>query len=114
MLRETIRQDYRLTWTGTNTVVHREFLKDWTTSSAVNLPMTSARLRLSVVRTGLRSIRATYSVARVPRFTCTKNFVFIIFSRLEISAEKESLRVREEVTLVRATGCQPRVNQVSR
>src|SRR5205823_13559096 len=47
---------------------------------AVNLPMTSARLRLSVVWTGLRSIRCTYSATRVPRTTFTTNFVFFIVS----------------------------------
>jgi hypothetical protein len=60
--------------------VHREFAGELTTSSAVNLPMASAKLRLRVVSTGLRSIRRTYSAARVPRTSFTKNFVFFIVS----------------------------------
>lgn len=52
---------------------------DLTASSAVNFPMTSASLRLSVMVTGALSIRRTYSAARVPpRFTFTMNFVFVI------------------------------------
>jgi hypothetical protein len=71
---------YSLTWTGTSSGVHREFARELTTSSAVNLPMASAKLRLTVVSTALRSIRWTYSAARVPRTSFTKNFVFFIVS----------------------------------
>src|SRR5271170_914994 len=54
---------------------------DLTASSAVNLPMTSASLRLVVVWMGVRSIRCTYSAARVPlRFTFTRNLVFFMVS----------------------------------
>jgi len=52
---------------------------DLTASSAVNLPITSASLRLIVVSMGVRSIRRTYSGTRVPpRFTFTTNLVFFI------------------------------------
>jgi hypothetical protein len=77
-------------------MVHREFPRDLITSSAVNFPMTIARLRLSVVWTGVRSIRVTYSIARVPpRFTCTTNFVFFIVSLFNVQflLRSESLRV---------------------
>jgi hypothetical protein len=48
-------------------------------SSAVNLPITSASLRLVVVWMGVRSIRCTNSGARVPpRFSFTTNLVFFI------------------------------------
>ena len=52
---------------------------DLTASSAVNLPITSASLRSVVVWMGARSIRCTYSGARVPpRFTFTTNLVFFV------------------------------------
>jgi len=52
---------------------------DLTASSAVNFPITSASLRLSVIWMGVRSIRCTYSGARVPpRFTLTTNLMFIM------------------------------------
>src|SRR5712692_10534617 len=52
---------------------------DLTASSAVNLPITSASARLVVVWIGARSIRCTYSGARVPpRFTFTTNLVFFM------------------------------------
>jgi hypothetical protein len=41
---------------------------DLMASSAVNLPITSASLRLNVILTGVRSIRCTYSAAWVPPF----------------------------------------------
>ena len=48
-------------------------------SSAVNLPITSAILRLVVVWMGVRSIRCTNSGTRLPpRFNFTTNFVFFI------------------------------------
>src|SRR5580658_2924105 len=55
---------------------------DLTASSAVNRPITRASLRLVVVWMGVRSIRWTYSGARVPlRFTFTRNLVFfMVFS----------------------------------
>src|ERR1700738_4006467 len=50
---------------------------DLTASSAVNLPISNASFRLVVIRMGARSIRCTYSGARVlPRFTFTINLVF--------------------------------------
>jgi hypothetical protein len=67
---------YALTRTGTSSATRREFPRERTTSSAVSLPMTSARSRLRVVWKGLRSIRCTYSAARVPRVIFTRNFVF--------------------------------------
>jgi hypothetical protein len=52
---------------------------DLTASSAVNLPISKASLRLVVVWMETRSIRCTYSGARVPpRFTLTINLVFFI------------------------------------
>src|ERR1700731_3656577 len=52
---------------------------DLTASSAVNLPISSASLRLVVIRMGARSIRCTYRGARVPpQFTFTINLVFFI------------------------------------
>src|SRR5882762_10613029 len=69
------------TCTETSSGLHREFWSDLTASSAVNLPITRASLRLGVIWMGVRSIRCTYSVARVlPRFTFTTNFVFFIVS----------------------------------
>src|SRR3981081_689366 len=68
--------------------MRREFLRDATASSAVNLPIRSASLRLVVVWMGLLSIRCTYSGARVPpRFTFTTNLMFFIFYVL---GEKDS------------------------
>jgi hypothetical protein len=53
---------------------------DLTASSAVNLPIRNANLRLGVVRMGVRSIRSTYSVMSVPpRFSLTTKFVFFMF-----------------------------------
>src|ERR1022692_1572608 len=64
-----------------NSGLQREFWMDLTASSAVNRPMSSASLRLVVVWMGLRSMRCTYSGARVPlRFTFTRNFVFFMDS----------------------------------
>jgi hypothetical protein len=52
---------------------------DLTASSAVNLPIINANFRLVVVWMGVRSMRCTYSGARVPpRLTLTRNFVFFI------------------------------------
>src|SRR5712692_4853895 len=73
------RKCYALTCTDTNSGLRREFWMDLTASSAVNLPITSASLRLVVVWMGARSIRCTYSGARVPpRFTFTTNLVFFM------------------------------------
>ena len=61
-----------ITCTEISSVLHGEFWSDLTASSAVNLPITRASLRLGVIRMGVRSTRCTYSVARVlPRFTFT-------------------------------------------
>ena len=52
---------------------------DLTASSAVNLPITSASLRLVVIWTGVESTRCTYSGARVPpRLTFTTNLIFFM------------------------------------
>jgi hypothetical protein len=51
---------------GTDSGMHGEFWIDLTASSAVNFPLTRARLRLVVIWTGVRSIRSTYS-----RSACT-------------------------------------------
>jgi hypothetical protein len=54
---------------------------DLTASSAVNRPMSSASLRLVVIRIGLRSIRCTYSGMRTPpRLTFTTNLMIFMFS----------------------------------
>jgi hypothetical protein len=64
---------------GTDSGMHGEFWIDLTASSAVNFPLTRARLRLVVIWTGVRSIRSTYSGARVPpRLTFTTNFVTFV------------------------------------
>jgi hypothetical protein len=64
------------TCTGANSEIDREFWIDLTASSAVNFPITRARLRLVVIGTGVRSIHSTYAGARVPpRLTFTTNFV---------------------------------------
>ena len=56
---------------------------DLTASSAVNLPIISASLRLVVVCTGVRSIRWTYSVARAPaRFIFTTNLVIFMVASI--------------------------------
>jgi hypothetical protein len=52
-----------LTRTETSSGWRREFWRDLTASSAVNLPIISARLRLGVIWMGVRSIRCTYSGA---------------------------------------------------
>lgn len=65
-----------------------------TASSAVNLPITSAKLRLVVVCMGARSVRRTYSGTRVPpRFTFTTNLMFLIFF-LIAACETNGKRVR--------------------
>jgi hypothetical protein len=70
-----------LTCTETSSGLHREFWSDLIASSAVNLPITRASLRLGVIWMGVESIRCTYSVARVlPRFTFTTNFVHLMVS----------------------------------
>src|SRR5271156_551409 len=59
--------------------LQREFWMDLTASSAVNRPIISASLRSVVVWMGVRSMRCTYSGARVPlRFTFTRNLVFFM------------------------------------
>src|SRR6266446_2991266 len=60
-----------------------EFCRDLTASSAANLPMTSASLRLVVMWIVVGSTRCTYSGGRVPpRFTFTTNLMFVIISEL--------------------------------
>src|SRR5580658_1447442 len=61
--------------------LQREFWMDLTASSAVNRPIISASFRSVVVWIGVRSMRCTYSGARVPlRFTFTRNLVFFMLS----------------------------------
>ena len=67
------------TCTEISSGLHLEFWSDLIASSAVNFPITRASLRLDVICMGVRSIRCTYSVARVlRRFTLTTNFVFFM------------------------------------
>jgi hypothetical protein len=76
-----LRLVYPFTWTATISGVHLDFLKDSKTSMAVTLPINKARLRSSVVWTGLRSIRWTYSAHGAPiRLTFTTNFVYFMRS----------------------------------
>ena len=71
------------TGTDTNSGVPREPASDFTASSAVNLPMSNASLRLVVIWTGVESTRCTYSGARVPRrFNFTTNLMFFMSSSL--------------------------------
>src|ERR1700722_4182001 len=70
---------YVLTSTDSNLGLHREFWRDLTASSAVNLPMSNASLRLVVISIGVESARRTYSAALVPpRLTFTTNLVTLI------------------------------------
>jgi hypothetical protein len=72
-------QLYAATCTDTNSGLHREVWREFTASSAMNLPITSAFLRLVVMRMGVGSTRWTYAGALVPpRFTFTTNLVFVI------------------------------------
>src|SRR5439155_19712247 len=75
------RKYYALECTDTNSGLHREFWMDLIASSAVNLPISSASLRLVVVWMGVRSIRCTNSAARArQRFTLTTNWMFFMVS----------------------------------
>ena len=69
------------TFTGSSSGMRCEVCMDLTASSAVNLPITSASLRLDVIWTGVRSIRWTYEGRRLAlRLTFTTNLVvFIVF-----------------------------------
>ena len=79
-----ICRPYRPTDTDTNSGVPREPSSDFTASSAVNLPMSNASLRLVVIWTGVESTRCTYSGARVPRrFTFTTNLILFMSSSLK-------------------------------
>ena len=61
-------------------------------SSAVNLPIMSASLRLLVVCMGVRSIRCTYSGARAPtRFVLTTNFVVFMIYQIHFTPYSDSL-----------------------
>src|ERR1700751_2590245 len=65
---------------------------DLATSSAVNLPIISASLRFVVVCIGIRSIRCTYSAARVPtRFVFTTNLVVFMVSLIHSTRRYDSL-----------------------
>ncbi len=75
---QTFRKCYAPTNTDTNSGVQCEFCMDLAASSAVNLPITSANLRLVVVWMGSRSIRSTYCGACAPRFTFTTNLIFFM------------------------------------
>ena len=83
---------YSLTWTGTSSGIHREFSRALTTSAAVNLPITSARLRLRVVwrgfdRSAARIPRGEYHEPLSPQILCSSWSPVLPGS----SAEKESL-----------------------
>jgi len=59
--------------------MHREFWMNFMASSAVNLPMSNATLRLVVIWTRVESTRCTYTGTRVPpRFTFTTNLIFFM------------------------------------
>src|SRR5712692_9639403 len=94
-LRDTVEPAaliYPFTWTATISGVHLDLWKDSKTSMAVTLPINKARLRASVVWTGLRSIRWTYSAHGAPiRLTFTTNFVYFMRS-LHGFPEKGRLR----------------------
>jgi hypothetical protein len=76
---ELLQTIYALTCTETSSGTRREFCKDLIASSAMNFPMTSASLRLVVMRMGVGSIRCTNSGVSVPpRFSFTTNLVFFI------------------------------------
>src|ERR1017187_7793729 len=78
---------YALTVTITNSGLNRVLCMDLIASSAVSRPMTSASLRLEVILIGLRSMLCTYAGARVPpRFTFTRNLIFVIFPLSEVRA----------------------------
>ena len=71
---------------------------DLTASSAVNLPISNANLRLGVVRMGVRSTRSTYSVMSVPpRFTFTTNFVFFMFVTASVLRRTSPLDIGKEL-----------------
>src|SRR5437588_11189518 len=65
---------------------------------------------------GLRSIRCTYSAARAPRITFTRNFVFFIVSCVAEKFCREGVAAQGEkrVTRTRGTGFQLQVSQTSR
>jgi len=58
--------------------MHREFWMDLTASSAVNLPMSNASLRLVVMWMGAGSTRCTYAGAALPWLTLTTNLMFVM------------------------------------
>jgi hypothetical protein len=87
-----LRSDSTLTCTETSSGVHREFWMEVTASSAVNLPITSASLRLGVVWMGDTLIRCTYCGTSTPlRFTFTTNFVFFMVGYYFYSTPTEGL-----------------------
>jgi hypothetical protein len=65
---------------------------DLTASSAVNLPITSASLRLVVVFMGVRSIRSTYSGERVTATVHFHNKVRVFHGFPYSSFEREAKR----------------------
>jgi hypothetical protein len=62
---------------------------DLTASSAVNLPITSASLRLVVVLMGVRSIRSTYSWTDYRHGSLSTNFVFFMGSPTRAEMTKD-------------------------
>jgi hypothetical protein len=83
------------TCTDTNSGVPREPSSDFTASSAVNLPMSNASLRLVVIWTGVESARRTYSGARVPRrFTFTTNLILFMSSSSRKQGSVHFFKVR--------------------
>ncbi len=76
-----------------------EFCSDLTASSAVNLPITCASLRMVVIWIGDESTRCTYWGARAPpRFTFTRNLMFFIFISLSEKRDQRMAMQRRPVS----------------
>jgi hypothetical protein len=76
---------------------------DLITSSAVNLPMTSANLRLVVVWRGIEPARCTYSGVPLPvRFSFTMNFVFArVIPSYALIRRAHKVRLHHDTPLLR-------------
>src|SRR5258705_10166252 len=76
--------------TDTNSGTHLEFWMDLIASSAVNLPMSSASLRLVVMRIGVLSSCCTYSGRRTaPRSTLARNLMISMVPFLPFGADND-------------------------
>ena len=73
--------NYAFTGTETSSGVQRDVWRDLMASSAVNLPINKASLRLDVVSMGVRSIRCT-KTKLPPRFNFTRNLVFFMVNNI--------------------------------